>query len=208
MTLSVISTHTHTQHLKIKSDSTNAEVEKVYLHAVIEMWWKETLSPWKAINGKMSSLKLAVMARIQSRVWWHFLAPRAGVVPGFHLGSRLGKPSPKAGWAVALEDEAWVAQSLVDGAEWKLTSSFFDSAGWWSAMNIPPILTQATAPTRRSHLCPVSPPLQALAPVSPAVPAQVLSPACPTISEAQFAWMFSSGFINSPPHKEPSLHFS
>lgn len=74
------------------------------------------------------------MARIQSQVWWHFLAPRAGVVPGFHLGPRLGKPfyawenrnpSPKPGWSVALEDEAWVAESLIDGAEWKLTSSFW-----------------------------------------------------------------------------------
>lgn len=64
-----LSALTHTHHLKIKSDIKNAEVEQVYLHVIIEMWWKETLSPLKAINSKMSSLKLPVVTRIQFQVW-------------------------------------------------------------------------------------------------------------------------------------------
>lgn len=65
------------------------------------------------------------------------------------------------------------------------------SAGWWSAMNSPP-MTRTTAQTRKWHLSPASPPLQVLLPATPAVPAQVLSPVSPRVSEAQFAGMFRS----------------
>lgn len=66
------------------------------------------------------------------------------------------------------------------------------SAGWRSAMNTPPTLTQMTGQTRRLHLSPASTPLPVPVPASPAVPPQVLCPVSPRVSETQFAWMFST----------------
>lgn len=102
--------------------------------------------------------------------------------------------SPAESWRTALSRTAVLRPSLAlepNPWGWVTWPGPLCSAGWWSAMNGPP-MTRTTAQTRRWHLSPASPPLQVLLPATPAVPAQVLSPVSPRVSEAQFAGMFIS----------------